>query len=423
VNADERERRLAGIATTTEPEALDLDAVLWEAEAYLRRFVVLTDYQAIAVVLWLAHVFAFDAASTTLYLHVSSAVPRCGKSRLLEVLEAVLGPRCISTSNISPSALYRLVDSRPGTALLIDETDRLLAGSKERAEDLYGLINSGSRRRGGIAYRNAGTGANLTPTGFRTFAPKVIAGLGTLADTVEDRSASIRMQRRLPSEPLERFREANATEAEPMREAFLAWATPEVLDKLRAARPAMPADLNDRAMDAWEPLLGIADLAGGVWPGLARESAVALHAAGSVVAEERLELLALRHVREAFAEHGDPDALPTSAVLEAMVARDDGPWAGWWGEAVRAGGKAALPPARKLARLLQPFGVGSTKVRLGEASVRGYRRADLGEAWERNLGPLPLRTGTDGTTGTPLARHVPVVPGVPVLHGKDETDG
>jgi len=37
--------------------------------------------------------------------------------------------------------------------------------------------------------------------------------------------------------------------------------------------------LNDRAGDIWEPLLALADLAGGDWPGKARQAAVALNAA------------------------------------------------------------------------------------------------------------------------------------------------
>jgi Protein of unknown function (DUF3631) len=48
---------------------------------------------------------------------------------------------------------------------------------------------------------------------------------------------------------------------------------------LRGIEPAMPETLNaagDRAPDAWEPLVAIADVAGGVWPQRARNAALAL---------------------------------------------------------------------------------------------------------------------------------------------------
>src|SRR5207247_3973433 len=133
----------------------------------------LSDAQATAVTLWVVHCFAFEAASTTLYLIITSATMRCGKSRLLEVLEALLGEdHCVFTMNVSPPALYRTIDANPGTAMLMDEQDRTLNGNKERAQELFGLINSGFRRRGGVAIRMSGQGANLQTARFHTFCPK-----------------------------------------------------------------------------------------------------------------------------------------------------------------------------------------------------------------------------------------------------------
>src|SRR6266704_4936710 len=55
-----------------------------------------------------------------------------------------------------------------------------------------------------------------------------------------------------------------------------------VLDHAQAiasATPEIPTSLNDRAADIWEPLLALADLAGGDWPAMARHAAVTLAAA------------------------------------------------------------------------------------------------------------------------------------------------
>jgi hypothetical protein len=43
--------------------------------------------------------------------------------------------------------------------------------------------------------------------------------------------------------------------------------------------------------------------------------------------------------------------------------------------------------SRGLAYRLRPYGVTSTKVKISDASVRGYRREDLHDAWQRYLPP------------------------------------
>ena len=45
---------------------------------------------------------------------------------------------------------------------------------------------------------------------------------------------------------------------------------------MAAARPDMPLGIEDRNADVWEPLLAIAEAAGGDWPQRAREAAIAL---------------------------------------------------------------------------------------------------------------------------------------------------
>jgi 5S rRNA maturation endonuclease (ribonuclease M5) len=396
-------------APATVAAARPLAEILADIEGYVRRFVVLSDAQAVAVTLWIVHVFAFAAASTTIYLIITSATMRCGKSRLLEVLEALLGEdRCVFTMNVSPPALYRTIHAHPGTAMLMDEQDRTLNGNRERAQELFGLINSGFRRRGGVAIRMSGQGANLQTARFRTFSPKALCGLGVFPDTVRDRGVEVRMRRKLTSERVERFREADAQTAVPIREALVVWANTDTLARLEAARPALPSGLNDRAQDGWEPLLAIADAAGDVWPEVARAAAVDLHDTASDYAEEGLELLALRHVREAFAAKEDPEAMWTVDLLKALVQRDDAPWAGWWGEAVEH--ERTQSPAQRLGRLLGAW-VKPRDVRIGDVTRRGYRRGDLADAWARHL----ETAATAATAATPqVAPTSDVAPVAPV---------
>src|SRR5262249_22069242 len=107
-----------GDPVTTDPDvAKTLDAVV----AFVRRFVVLTDHQAVAIALWIFHTWAVDAAETTPYLSITSALLRSGKTRLLEVLE-LLVRQPLQVANISDAALFRAVSTLQ-PSLLFDEID------------------------------------------------------------------------------------------------------------------------------------------------------------------------------------------------------------------------------------------------------------------------------------------------------------
>ena len=107
---------------------------------------------------------------------------------------------------------------------------------------------------------------------FRVFCPKVMAGIDRClpANTVADRSITIVMERQKPGQS-ERFRarEANLL-AHPIAKALENWSTRlSIQTKLAEARPDIPGELGDRAADICEPLLAIADMAGGKWPEVA----------------------------------------------------------------------------------------------------------------------------------------------------------
>ena len=84
----------------------------------------------------------------------------------------------------------------------------------------------------------------------------------------------------------------------------------------------MPVE--DRAADTWEPLVAVADLAGGDWPDRARHAAESLTAErdGNTGRSDRIRLLT--DCRTAF---GDDDALPTAVLLDRLNADPEAPWA------------------------------------------------------------------------------------------------
>ena len=137
----------------------------------------------------------------------------------------------------------------------------------------------------------------------------------------------------------------------------------------------VPLELPDRAADAWEPLLAIADAPGGTWPARARRAAIVLHAGRQQ--DDSLGLRLLSDVRLIFGTRG-VERIFTFDLIAALEADDEGPWA-----SVRF----PLTPHR-LSKLLQPFEIEPKQLRIGSSNQKGYEREAFVDAWERYL-PTP----------------------------------
>jgi hypothetical protein len=145
-----------------------------------------------------------------------------------------------------------------------------------------------------------------------------------------------------------------------------------IMAELEAAEPELPDVLSDRAQDVWEPLLAIADAAGGEWPTRAREAAVRLSSREPDEATLGVQLLA--DIRGVF---DGEDQLTTEELRRRLREMEESPWGGWNdGEGIRA---------RELANKLRPYGVKSHDLRTDEGTRKGYRARDFGDAWERYL--------------------------------------
>jgi Protein of unknown function (DUF3631) len=352
--------------------AAPLVSLLADVEAFIRRYVVVTDHQAVVVTLFTAHTHVIEAADCTPYLQITSATKRAGKTRLLEVLETVVA-RPWFTGRTSAAALMRKVDAECPT-LLLDESDAAFGSEKEYAETLRGQLNTGYRSSGKTTVC-IGQGAHIQARDFRTFSPKAIAGIGKLPDTIADRCVPIELRRRTNDEPCERWRERDGRrQGAPIHQQLSAWAAGAIA-ALRSARPALPTSLGDRQADVWEPLVAIADAAGGAWPERARKAATVL--SGSVEdTDVTIELL--RDVAAILADHSTA-VIPTKELLEKLVEQDDRPWATW-----RKDDKPIT--ARGLTRLLGPLGIHPDR---HLRTKRGYRVDAFSDAMARYL-PLQV---------------------------------
>jgi hypothetical protein len=358
----------------TEPgPTLEVGEVLDAVAGTVRQYVVMTEHQADAVALWVAHTHALDAADASPYLSITSAEKESGKTRLLEVLDLLVA-RPWLTGRTTAAVLPRKIDREQPT-LLLDESDAAFNGDKDYAEALRGVLNTG-HRRGGKTTVCVGSGGEIDFRDFSTFGAKAIAGIGRLPDTVASRSIPIRLQRRAPGEPVQRFRYREAEAAIGRLRAYL-MSLPNLCSELRKAEPELPDELGDRAQDCWEPLLAIADLAGDDWSGRARRAALALSAAREVEDDSKgVQLLA--DIRTVL---GGREEIPSTLLLDGLTALEESPWATWH--------KGKPLTQRGLANLLRAYGVRSEDVHVLEdgkrKTLKGYRRESLSDAFTRYL--------------------------------------
>jgi hypothetical protein len=202
------------------------------------------------------------------------------------------------------------------------------------------------------------------------------------------RSIVIRMRRRLRGQQVEPFRHRIHTpQGTKLCRRLIGWARKVAADAEKA-RPVMPPSVEDRMADAWEPLLAVADLAGGLWPTLARDAAEALVAVNrDTPASLNLRLLA--DLRTVFLNNlvavaqATPHGLPTKRIMEDLYVLDDAPW-----HTVNKGD--AYTPSQ-LAFVLRDYEVKSENLRPhpdSRTQAKGYPIAPLADAWRRYLPPL-----------------------------------
>lgn len=364
------------------PEPVDGIALLGELQSTLRKYLVLPPSADIAIPLWALHAHAHDAASTSPNLVMKSPTKRAGKTRTMSLVSGLV-PRALPTSNITAASVFRTIEAF-GPTLLVDEADSFLALN----EELRGVLNSGHTRPTAVVVRTVGE--EHVPSCFSTWCPKVIALIGHLPDTLEDRSIIIPMKRKAKHEKVARMRLSKiGKELEPLRSKIARWVKDNI-ELLRDAEPPLPEVLNDRAADNWEPLIAIADLCGGSWPEESRKAALALSGSDEEP-ETHKGIQLLGDVRDLFTE-GRTDRLPSKQVVQALGAMEGRPWPEFR--------KGKPLSENQLAKMLKPFGVKPKTIRLQDATTpRGYLRPDLEDSFSRYLPPEvqhPQQLNDDG---------------------------
>jgi len=347
-------------------------ALLSAIASTLTRFLSLPASGADAIALWVLFSHCFGAAEVSPRLFFQSPTKRCGKSTAMAVVERLV-PSALAASSITPSALFRSIDTSKKVSLFIDEADAIFRSGNE---ELRALLNAGHTPDHAFVVRSVPVGdKEWAPHKFSVWCPIVIAAIGNLPDTVEDRSIIIPMRRRHGGESLEPARRRTLQALAPLTQKAARWAADNLAALREAPPPAMPDTLNDRAADSWEPLIAIADRVGGDWPDRARKAALAL-SGDREHDSETLAIELLRDIRAVFQER-DTEWIASRELVEALVALDSRPW----GEISR--GRPLTP--NRLARMLRSFGVYFQR----RHAANGYALGDLQDAFLRYIPSIP----------------------------------
>ncbi|WP_405684864.1 DUF3631 domain-containing protein [Streptomyces sp. NBC_00057] len=370
-------------------------ALLDDLRTAIGRYVVLPSDEALtAVTLWVAASHIQPGLQHAPRLAVVGPTKGCGKSRLLDVLyETVHQP--MMTVNTSPAVVFRVIGKNPPT-LLVDEADTIFGPKAGDKEDLRGLLNAGHQRNR-PAWRISGP--EHKPTAFPTFAMAALAGIGDLPDTIMDRAIVIRMQKRKPGERITPFRSRySVPELHALRDRLADWLVPQ-RGIVAGAVPKMPVE--DRAADTWEPLVIVADLAGGHWPARARAACLAM-TRNEVVQDEQttLKTRLLRDIRRVFDQEGGREALRSQDLLAVLIQDAEAPWAEYGTKGLNA---------YHLANLLRDFGISPANYRFEKGrQAKAYARNQFVDAWARYCPAPAPSVPTAGvparpTQGRPLA--------------------
>jgi hypothetical protein len=335
----------------------------------LQCYVALTAHQSVAVTLWIAHTFVYRRFTVTPRLMLTSPVRGCGKTTLLELIEALCA-RPLKSDNITAASIYHAVDHEHPT-LLIDEADNLglaLNGA------LRAVLNSGHRKGGKVTRYHHGQARS-----FSTFSPVAVAAIGTLPLPVMHRSIVIRMERHDGRHDLKRLDKDDAGTKADLDIAYrmiFAWAREAELNP----DPPMPAQLCNRQADNWRPLIAIAEAFGADWATRARDAAVIFTAEYQ---DEDAAVVLLHDIRGIF-DGRRVDRLPSKTIVDDLTGADDAMWSEWRG--IGGNQQPRKLSQAELAKLLEPFQIRSRTIRISggtssKPTLKGYYRSQFDVAW------------------------------------------
>jgi putative DNA primase/helicase len=356
------------------PDQVDGGELLDDIVATIKRYAILPDGAAEAIALWVVHTYTMDSWWVSPFLTIHSPLKRCGKSTVLKIAAALVH-RPISTANITPAALFRVVEKYKPT-MLFDEAQEWIDIPNS---ELRAILNAGHYREGAKTFRCEGDDQNVVS--FSTWAPKLIALVGNLPDMMMDRSIVVSMRRKRSDERVDRMNGHTFDRLLlPLRRRCVRFVADNAEDFEQPEH--FDGISSDRAIDNWSPLLTIARTAGERWLAAARAVAVQM-SDGEEVGDESPGLALLADIRAVFDDLG-ATFVPSKTIVETLNKLEERPW----GERRRGQGISASWLTKQLKPYIAPPPKRERLEIGGERKqMRGYSRDWFHDAWARYLRP------------------------------------
>ena len=373
---------------------------------FLGTYVAMPLETLVVVAAWVVASYLMEHWDRFPHLAVTSPEKRCGKTTFLKLL-ALIVHKPYTTANISPAAIYRLID-RGMVTLMIDEAQSLARGGSETSL-VVGELLKASIDRGDVVVRVGGKN-NDEVKEFSTYCPKVVALIGKPDSVLGDRCILTPMERKSADSRVQRYFSRDVDPVgEVVRLKLETWVADNGDRVADAYGKVVPFDIdNDRTAELLLPLQAVAEVddqvvveAGGVagivgFPEGARLGVEVLRRYAEAqdredADEDRMSpgvmvLNALREVFETYkaSRHGEYPFLPTVDAISYLLEREEEPWGAYsHGRPITKEG---------LANLLRPYGIRST--RNTKQSARGYVATDFAEAFARYLPGVSANSAT-----------------------------
>ena len=209
------------------PDEVAGDEILSSLATVIERHLYIKPEQADATALWCAMTWLHDHHELEVapFLNITAATSKAGKTSLVEVVEKfVWRPKTLVGA--SEAFLFRVIEKFAPT-LMLDEIDRQLKKDNEEGAFLVGLLNGSQTRTtatiGRVEQVKNGNVTEHVPVEFNTFCPKVLAGIGGLADTTTERSIQIKMERKPVKEKRPRWRTRDREEVKNLCRKIGTW--------------------------------------------------------------------------------------------------------------------------------------------------------------------------------------------------------